>query len=154
MHMFSGRQWSLREPRLLTLRPTHLCRRQTRRQWQTRRRNALVRRFSLFLSKCLVKIYDSVKFREDFELNTYLVCMAAAINSVIYTCGHMCMCYECALQTKVSIFPIHSYVQVFWQSYDLKMVFILNQHATCNKYVISSWSLLWSHRISHHEKVL
>ncbi|GMT06491.1 hypothetical protein PENTCL1PPCAC_28665 [Pristionchus entomophagus] len=28
------------------------------------------------------------------------VCMAAPINSVIYTCGHMCMCYVCALQTK------------------------------------------------------
>ncbi|GMT35179.1 hypothetical protein PFISCL1PPCAC_26476 [Pristionchus fissidentatus] len=35
---------------------------------------------------------------EDSEECT--VCMAAPINSVIYTCGHMCMCYECALQTK------------------------------------------------------
>ncbi|GMR62740.1 hypothetical protein PMAYCL1PPCAC_32935 [Pristionchus mayeri] len=34
------------------------------------------------------------------EAEECTVCMAAAINSVIYTCGHMCMCYECALQTK------------------------------------------------------
>uniref|UniRef100_A0A1I7XNM9 RING-type E3 ubiquitin transferase n=1 Tax=Heterorhabditis bacteriophora TaxID=37862 RepID=A0A1I7XNM9_HETBA len=27
------------------------------------------------------------------------VCMSAVINSVIYTCGHMCMCYDCASQT-------------------------------------------------------
>ena len=27
-----------------------------------------------------------------------IVCYEKPVNSVLYTCGHMCMCYECALQ--------------------------------------------------------
>lgn len=26
------------------------------------------------------------------------ICYERAIDSVLYTCGHMCMCYECAVQ--------------------------------------------------------
>lgn len=36
----------------------------------------------------------------DNECNECTVCCERAVNSVMYTCGHMCMCYECAVAVK------------------------------------------------------
>uniref|UniRef100_A0A0L8HWM1 RING-type domain-containing protein n=1 Tax=Octopus bimaculoides TaxID=37653 RepID=A0A0L8HWM1_OCTBM len=36
----------------------------------------------------------------DNESNECNVCYERPINSVLYTCGHMCMCFECALAVK------------------------------------------------------
>lgn len=30
--------------------------------------------------------------------NECIVCYEAPINTVLYMCGHMCMCYECAVK--------------------------------------------------------
>ncbi|GMS88322.1 hypothetical protein PENTCL1PPCAC_10497, partial [Pristionchus entomophagus] len=30
------------------------------------------------------------------------LCMESAVNAVIYKCGHMCMCFECAVKIKAS----------------------------------------------------
>ncbi|KAK3095851.1 hypothetical protein FSP39_020003 [Pinctada imbricata] len=36
----------------------------------------------------------------DNEANECTVCYERAVNAVLYTCGHMCMCYECAIVVK------------------------------------------------------
>ncbi|XP_067935821.1 protein neuralized-like [Watersipora subatra] len=38
--------------------------------------------------------------------NECTVCFDKPCNCVIYTCGHMCMCYECALSVKASTDPL------------------------------------------------
>lgn len=36
----------------------------------------------------------------DNESNECNVCYERSINCVLYTCGHMCMCFECAMAVK------------------------------------------------------
>uniref|UniRef100_A0A8R1HZT7 RING-type E3 ubiquitin transferase n=1 Tax=Caenorhabditis japonica TaxID=281687 RepID=A0A8R1HZT7_CAEJA len=45
---------------------------------------------------------------EGVEGDECTICMDAAVNSVLYTCGHMCMCYDCGrrLLTTKGICPI------------------------------------------------
>ncbi|KAF8357958.1 hypothetical protein PRIPAC_92953 [Pristionchus pacificus] len=39
--------------------------------------------------------------KDDDYASDCSICMEAGVNAVVYTCGHMCMCYECALKIKV-----------------------------------------------------
>ena len=34
------------------------------------------------------------------ERDECTVCYERAVNAALYTCGHLCMCYECAIQVK------------------------------------------------------
>lgn len=38
--------------------------------------------------------------------NECTVCFENVCDSVVYTCGHMCMCYNCAVQVKASADPL------------------------------------------------
>lgn len=42
----------------------------------------------------------------DNAANECTVCFERACDSVLYTCGHMCMCYQCAQQVKNSNDPL------------------------------------------------
>lgn len=43
---------------------------------------------------------------DDNMANECRVCFERACDSVIYTCGHMCMCYDCAQSVKASSQPL------------------------------------------------
>lgn len=42
----------------------------------------------------------------DNMANECTVCLEKACDSVVYTCGHMCMCYDCAMNVKASSDPL------------------------------------------------
>lgn len=52
------------------------------------------------------------KSNEDESNEECVVCMTNRVDCVLYTCGHMCMCYACAVQT----WQRHSYCPVCRQS--------------------------------------
>merc|ERR1712029_1250449 len=41
---------------------------------------------------------ESSELNQSVEYQEGIVCYEKAVDCVIYTCGHMCLCYECALQ--------------------------------------------------------
>lgn len=47
----------------------------------------------------LKKITPNENFEKEFS-SECSICMNNKVNSVIYRCGHMCMCYECAKETQ------------------------------------------------------
>ena len=41
---------------------------------------------------------EASELNQSVEYQECIVCYEKAVDCVIYTCGHMCLCYECALQ--------------------------------------------------------
>ncbi|CAM1154574.1 Uncharacterised protein r2_g4319 [Pycnogonum litorale] len=46
----------------------------------------------------VIRVYKSDDGSQDNARNECAVCYDNPIDSVLYTCGHMCMCHNCAAQ--------------------------------------------------------
>lgn len=53
-----------------------------------------------------VAAVSEVSEADENLANECTVCFERACDSVIYTCGHMCMCYSCAISVKSSSDPL------------------------------------------------
>lgn len=54
-------------------------------------------------------------------VNECLVCYEKPINSVLYTCGHVCMCYDCSIKQwntsghcPICRARIHDVIRTYW----------------------------------------